>query len=359
MRLHVQTILRWLVLPGLLLLTSAMPASAARGAEGPDWELLGLGEAALQLYTPTSGAFFARTASGLARSDDGGATWRSVDLPPRGRFQSRTVVAVDPADHTILFAAGEQGVYRSTDDGTTWTPLALPADTGTSVRAIAISPADRSLVYVSRASDDNTATTLWLLRSGDGGDTWEVARRNTAGPGCGFGVLVFQPHASEAGKLFYRAGCYRGEPNGDPLSLSTDRGGSSSSITSILEGNAVRIVGGQGANPGRYYLASNKTAGQSGQVFRMESLFGTDWLGVLAVEGASMAGLAYDPAAPDHVYAGTTQGAIMASTNAGRSWSPIGRQDLGTLYDLALGVDGQNLYAATDQGVWRMSLSGP
>ena len=253
---------------------------------------------------------------------------------------------------------GSRRVYRTSDDGATWAPLALPASSGVSVRAIAVSPADRSLIYVSRASDDSTATTLWLLRSDDGGDTWEIARRNTAGPGCGFGVLLFQPHASEPDTLFYRGGCYRGEPNGDSLSLSTDRGGSSSSITSILEGNVVRIVGGQGANPGRYHLASNRQVSQAGLVFRKESLFGTDWLGVLEIDGAAMVGLAYDPAAPDRLYAGTSQGAVTASANAGRTWSPLGRQDLGTLHDLVLGVDGQNLYAATDEGIWRIALGG-
>jgi hypothetical protein len=50
---------------------------------------------------------------------------------------------------------------------------------------------------------------------------------------------------------------------------------------------------------------------------------------------------------------------VTASFDAGRSWSPLGRQDLGTLYDLALGIDGQNLYAATDQGVWRLALAQP
>ena len=34
----------------------------------------------------------------------------------------------------------------------------------------------------------------------------------------------------------------------------------------------------------------------------------------------------------------------------------LGRQDLGTIADLALGIDGVNLYAASDQGLWRLNL---
>ena len=38
------------------------------------------------------------------------------------------------------------------------------------------------------------------------------------------------------------------------------------------------------------------------------------------------------------------------------TWSDLGRQDIGAVSDLALGVDGRNLYAATDQGLWRLPL---
>jgi photosystem II stability/assembly factor-like uncharacterized protein len=359
MRPHIaRQILRWLViLPALLLLATTAPASSALGAQAPDWEPLGIGEAVVRLFTPASGAFFVQTASGLMRSDDGGTTWRAVDLPPQGPYQSRIVVAVDPNDHTILFANGAEGVYRSTDDGMIWEPLALPASTGSSVRSIAVSPADHAIVYVMRAESDTNAEELWLLRSDDGGTTWDRIRRYNAGPGCAYGVVLFQPHASDPDKVFYRGGCYRGEPNADSLSYSTNRGAVWTSLSSVYEGNTVRIVGGQGQNPGRFYLGSRKPNAHVAQVFRNET--GVDpWLPILSVEGTDLGGLAYDPAAPDHVYAGTTQGTVLASTNAGRTWTTLGRSDLGAVRDLALGIDGANLYAATDQGVWRLALGG-
>jgi hypothetical protein len=36
--------------------------------------------------------------------------------------------------------------------------------------------------------------------------------------------------------------------------------------------------------------------------------------------------------------------------------SDLGSQDLGKINDLTLGIDGKNIYAATEAGVWRRSL---
>jgi hypothetical protein len=49
-------------------------------------------------------------------------------------------------------------------------------------------------------------------------------------------------------------------------------------------------------------------------------------------------------------------GGVLASLDGGTSWNPLG-QDLAGVNDLILGGDGQTLYAATNQGVWRIRLS--
>jgi hypothetical protein len=79
-----------------------------------------------------------------------------------------------------------------------------------------------------------------------------------------------------------------------------------------------------------------------------------------------IAGLAYDPADPDHIYVGRQAfptysgppdgGAVTTSTDSGATWSDLGAQDIGAVSDLALGIDGRNLYAATDHGLWRLRL---
>lgn len=73
---------------------------------------------------------------------------------------------------------------------------------------------------------------------------------------------------------------------------------------------------------------------------------------------AFFGGLAHDPANPNRVWvgrAGTQQG-VVYSEDGGATWQDFGRQDVGRVSDLALGIDGGNLFAATDQGVWRMRL---
>ena len=74
--------------------------------------------------------------------------------------------------------------------------------------------------------------------------------------------------------------------------------------------------------------------------------------------GQSSGGLGYDPLVPDHVYIGLTYGGggAKVSADGSNTWNDLGRQDLGEIHDLALGVDGRNLYAATDQGVHRLAL---
>jgi photosystem II stability/assembly factor-like uncharacterized protein len=336
----------------------AAPAPVARAA---DWELVEASEPALRLFAPASGALFAQTASGLRRSDDGGASWRAVPLPPRKETQRRIVVAVDPTDHTRLFANGEQGVYRATDDAATWTPLTLPSPSGSAVLSIAVSPADHGLVYLSRSSGEGTGTTMWLLRSADGGDSWELVKESNAGPSCAYNVAVFWPHPTDPNRVYRRAGCYRSARNADPLQHSDDRGQTWSEVTAVQQGGTVAIAGGQGAAPDRFYLATHSASSAPDElamrVFRSEDGLGA-WAPVLDLPGSEVNALVSDPQSPDRVFAGASQGPVLASTDGGLSWSPLGMQDLGVVHDLALGVDGQNLYAATDQGVWRYPL-GP
>ena len=67
------------------------------------------------------GTLLAATSHGLRRSEDLGATWRSVD----GDLGASTVSALckHPLNPKILFAARYGTVYRSEDDGLSWKPI--------------------------------------------------------------------------------------------------------------------------------------------------------------------------------------------------------------------------------------------
>jgi len=350
----------------LLALATGAPSSFASASSAPGsghldgqphrWENLDGSEPASRFYTPASGALFVRTASGLKRSDDAGTTWRPVELPPRSPVHNRIVVEVDPADHTVLFANGQAGVYRSTDDAATWTALSLRRSGVASIASIDVSPADRSLVYASTTSGEGAGTTMWLFCSTDRGETWDLLKESQSGPSCAYSVPLFMPHPTDPDRVYRRAGCYRSEPIGDPLYHSADRGATWAEVAGRPIGNAVSLVVGGSSDPRRYYLATRLPGHDGAQgVYRSEDGLG-GWTLVLSVPGASIAALAYDQQVPDRVFAGMSIGTVLASTNGGQSWAPIGQPDLDAIRDLALGIDGANLYAATEQGVWRYPL---
>ena len=98
-----------------------------------------------KLFTPASGAFFAETSDDTLRSDDGGATWRPLPLPPAHADDPtwRRGFTIDPADHTHMFA----GTWVTHDDGANWKELgSWPGEPGEAGRLVP-SPADPNLLY--------------------------------------------------------------------------------------------------------------------------------------------------------------------------------------------------------------------
>ena len=65
---------------------------------------------------PVSGNVYIAGPTGVARSEDRGATWTDLNLP-----EGALLVTADPQDEAKLYAAAESGVvYRSVDGGSTW-----------------------------------------------------------------------------------------------------------------------------------------------------------------------------------------------------------------------------------------------
>jgi photosystem II stability/assembly factor-like uncharacterized protein len=370
-----------------LALASDVTASRARPptpTDAPDWELTSPAEPALRLFTPSSGVLFAQTATELLRSDDDGDTWGPVSLGPATRLLSS-----DPIQHTILYAAGPSGVYKTTDDAVTWALiLAYGPGIGGEALALAASPADPNLLYLGVGGGRAAPADFRFFRSRDGGATWQQLEEHHFSL-CTWNVLLLQPHPTDARRVFRVADCIAGRNVGETLAQSTTAGESWTPLfnpqpfASPFLGYPQFLVGGQGLEPRRFYLAVNRDRRVGGSSVVRSDDDGATWSEVLAYHGGGtpgfappgedpnapnvrLGGLAYEPAQPDHVYVGRqvflgyfeppTGGAVTASPDGGATWADLGHQDIGAVSDLALSIDGGWLFAATDQGVWRWRL---
>jgi uncharacterized protein (TIGR03437 family) len=97
---------------------------------------------------------FASTGFNLYRSDDSGATWQHQPLLRRN-------VVFDPSHPGVLYANDPEKNYRSADRGATWTALALPSSGGFPTE---IGVDSQGNLYVNPG--------LALLVSSDGGASW-------------------------------------------------------------------------------------------------------------------------------------------------------------------------------------------
>jgi photosystem II stability/assembly factor-like uncharacterized protein len=358
-------------------------AAPAAWQPAPDWEPTALAGRVTELFTPASGAFYAvqrRVGAqeispsdgvyrneGLWRSDDAGDSWRLVSLPPHAEN-----VWVDPTDHSIIYAHASPRLYKTTDGGETWSPLVLTpfpqTDSAVHVGIVALSPADHQVLY---ARAWNGAMSL-LLRSRDGGLTWESTTQETGHSP--FTTAFVQPHVIDPARVLRVAGRYRhgsfiaGVDASDDQATTWEHHGQPGIDGLFTE--ITGLVGFGGIRPERLYVTtrSREAVGPGraprpigGSIFRSDDE-GRTWTQVLSTVQPgeeerlpSITGLAYDPGDPDVVYVAMGTG-VQRSRDAGRTWLGLGRQDLPRISALALGIDGRYLYAATDAGVFRLNL---
>jgi photosystem II stability/assembly factor-like uncharacterized protein len=367
----------------VLLLASTVAVGRAQApaqvaSAPPDWERTDLTAPSLRLFPLVDGALLTQAADALLRSDDAGLTWRVVPLGP-----ATSLLAVDPSDPTTLYAAGPDGVYKTTDDAVTWEQsLAYGPEVGGRALALAASPADPSLLYLGVAGAPDVSS-FRFFRSRDGGATWQQLEERHFSL-CTWTVRILQAHPTDARRVVRAADCIAGRNFGETLAQSIDMGETWTPLfnpepfQSPFLGYPAQLVGGRGLAPRRFYLAVNRDRRLGGSSL-VRSDDGATWSAGLAYPGGvvtpgespnvpdvQLGGLAYAPGQPDHVYVGrqvfpsyfapASGGAVIASLDGGKTWHDLGRQDIGAVTDLVLGGDGGWLFAATDQGLWRLRV---
>jgi hypothetical protein len=338
-------------------------ALARQPSDPVDWEQLYALSGVVRLYTPTSGALLATTAKDeLLRSDDGGVTWRVVNHPTDTNF-----VNVDPADHNTLYAGGSLRAYKSIDGGVNWKKI---LDGQQIVANMVVSPADHDLIFVVTQGPGGQG--IGLLRSANGGSTWTELESQATGD-CSMSFLA--PHPANSKILFRTRGCNLGNRGYNLYaSAQVSRDAGDSWMPGGFSSFASKLSGGRHTDPNRLYVSANgeRTGTARGAWLDRSDDGGQRWERLLALDTAGtydpqvppfdawIEGLACDPSEPDHVFlavAGPDAG-VRASTDGGLTWSALGSQDLSSVRDLAVGIDGRYVFAASDSGIWRFALGG-
>jgi photosystem II stability/assembly factor-like uncharacterized protein len=111
--------------------------------------------------------YVALKGQGIWRSDDAGLTWKDLsvgykDFSGAKEFMDIALVPAEPK--TVMFAS-KFGILRSNDGGDTWEKVDLLTPPGTTlIYSLAVDPRDKSIIYY------GTATTFY--RTTNGGSNW-------------------------------------------------------------------------------------------------------------------------------------------------------------------------------------------
>ncbi len=256
------------------------------------------------LYAGTQGR-------GVFRSDDGGEAWQPAGLS--GAIVKALAVA---ADGTVYAGTKPPRLHVSRDGGSSWRELESlaamrrwfwwqPAEKPHTpyVDTVAVSASDPRVLLVGIEGGR-------ILRSTDGGATWQRVRRGVAAD-CH--ALAFHP----------RDGAWAYEAAGFGTSFSCDGGASWTRWTAGLDGRYSMTIAVDPRDPERWYIATAPmrrahTADARAALYR--GRVGQEWERVLA-------GLDHLPralvATGDSLYAGLGNGDVLHSSDDGLSWEPL------------------------------------
>ncbi len=269
--------------------------------------------------------------SGILRSDDGGQAWAQAGLA--GRVVK--AIAVSRTEPGVVYAGCKPPVLMvSRDSGRTWAEVdgfqkvrsrwwrsPAESDWGAYIQGIALSPTDPKVIAVGIEAGA-------VLRTADGGQTWE-GHRPHALRDCH--TITF--HSAD-GDWVYEAG-----GTGVGAAFSRDGGRTWKQPAEGLDRHYGWACAADPARPAVWYVSASPmfnlpnvlvpAAHIDGQAnaYIFRSAGGAPWEklgGGLPQPLDHMAyGLLTDPAAPGHVYAGLSNGAVWHSANYGDTWGKL------------------------------------
>ena len=306
-----------------------------------------------------SNVVYAAGPSGLAKSTDGGQTWKFLS----DNWQSQVVssISIDPnATNHVFVGTGSSyplycvGMYRSTDDGANWSLRGSNEFAGAVITRVAVDPrlsgaTESTTVYVA-VDRSNSSSGLW--RSSNGGETWT---RVLARPYNGIWAFTIDPSTNPS--TLYMAdstGMYSGI-DGTNWTLIYP----SNSNWSQQESIAISVV-----NSTPYLLAPTAGASPVNKLYYYSAAPGWVEIPTLFSNGAPIGPwkFAVDPSDPNVILLGTAE--FYRTGNRGGTWDNVRPQT--NFRDIHVDVHAIAFspaltglaYVGNDGGIWKSFSHG-
>lgn len=289
---------------------------------GADWRELtaGLPEApsvcGLAIHPDHPEVIFAGTQHGPYRSLNRGDTWQRMDYPavapPVWTFMFR------PGDPSVMYLGTAPGeIWRSADSGESW--RRIHADMGrnevamsfpTRVIALAADPGFPDEIYAA-------LEVAGVLRSADGGDTWQEITGSLAPSQDTLDLHGVQCAAAQPGTVFIttRQGPFIGPDRGSEW-LPVDFG-------QFSEVTYTRDLKAAPNDPNTLYISIGAAArSRTGALYRSRDLFQTfERVDRGITANSTMMAVSVDPRAPAHIACAARDGQVFRTADDGANWS--------------------------------------
>ncbi|MEM7129192.1 MAG: hypothetical protein AAF702_22865 [Chloroflexota bacterium] len=265
---------------------------------------------------------FAGSGAGIYRSQDGADSWSLIDSPMNDR--QIWSLAINPKNPDILYAGTcPSALFRSDDGGDTWKQLnvELAPDCGPGipviprVTTITIDPEDEQIIYAGIEIDG-------MRISHDGGETWTEGSEGLSSLDIhGLAVIPGAPKTLVAATN--NDVCITTDmKNWTPLSVKDHYPWPYCRNLLYLSDNGSSRL---------YVGAGNGPPGDEGGLFYTTDLGdtpGSSWSRVDLGGNANSTiwALAHNPATPEWIFAYSVHGQLYRSTDSGHSWTKLARE---------------------------------
>jgi photosystem II stability/assembly factor-like uncharacterized protein len=245
---------------------------------------------------PARGIVYVEFEAGVLRSKNGGKTWQRT-VTTTGRLLS---FALDPVEPGVLYVGNEFGISRSNDGAGSWKRFGRTLSLR-DVTSLAVEPGRRGhrRFYA--------ATAQGLLRSDDDGVTWTTVWNKP-----GYRV----ERAILAGDVLYVATAFSGMERRASLLRSADGGDTWQSAGSGLFANSFTALAAAPSDPSTLYVAPVAQG-----VFRSRDGAASWTRASRGLRPTQVTRVVADPAQPGHLLAGTYGAGVLATRDAGATWT--------------------------------------